>query len=102
MTTATDEARVDWDAAPMTDAARNTKTPDRRVRVVCVPRAAFKKHMHTTWKELQAACASGEDGLTPLLVMGVDRPDSKTAFMREGLASERSLQGLALLFMQGW
>ena len=92
---------VDWSAAPMSDAAKNTKTPALRVPVVVAPREVMEKWWSLPWSEVEAAGFRGEDGLAPLLIMLIDYT-SGHAYPREGLKSDGSLVGKTLLLRQGW
>lgn len=97
---------VDWATVRLTAAAQNTKTPASRVNVICVPRAVSERTWAgAEWQDfcaLEAACARGEDGLTPLIVLTPDMPERDVKFIRCGDSSDGKLRGRSLLFRQGW
>ena len=92
---------IDWTKAAMTEIA-SQHAEDARLRVIVVPRAAFGVWAKQPWAELERAAFLGVDGLAPLVVANVDKPDADLAFMREATGRDRSLVGRAIVYIQGW
>jgi hypothetical protein len=66
------------------------------VKLIYVPRAVAPSVWHVSWADLCGMADRGEQGIA------YATGDEGYVLMREGLASDRALDGRALVYFQGW